>query len=347
MNRTIYTNKQLFLLGIPVLMILTLISLANSQVFKDNSDTLSLYITLDLLLLIPMVYFLTIRKTTIPKYTILLASVAGVIIASQILPIEHQHYLGLLKKWGLPVIEISIISFVVYKFRKILKKYRQQNVLTPDFYTSLKKICNEILPSIIVSPIASEIALTYYGLIDWKRKKVNDNEFTYHKNSGSLALFGTLIFLMTVESISIHVHLVKNGDPRTAWILTAVTTYNAFQVFGFIKSIIKRPISIRDNTLILHYGIMNETCIDIRNIESVELSTAQITFDKHTRSLSPLGELESHNVVITLKDVNTQKWIFGIKRKYTTLALHVDQKEAFKNKIEETIQTIKAKNCDY
>ncbi len=338
MNKAIYTDKRLLLLGIPLVMILALVSLVNSQAFQNNPDILSLPITLDLLLIIPMAYFLIIRKTTIPKYTVLLVSILGIMIASSILSQENQYYLDLIKAWVLPVIEISIISYVIYKFRKTLKKYKQQNILTPDFYTSLKKICSEILPPIMVAPLASEIALIYYGLIDWKRKIIKENEFTYHKNSGSIALFGTLIFLMTVESVSLHIHLVKNGDPRTAWILTAITTYNSFQVFGLIKSIIKRPISIQGNTLILHYGIMNETCIDLQNIDSVELSTAQITFNKHKRPLSPLGELESHNVIITLKKENTLKWIFGIKRKYTVLALYVDQKEDFKNQIEKAKQ---------
>jgi len=166
MHKTTSINKQFLLLGIPLLMIFALVFLANSKVFHNNSDVVSLTITLDLLFFIPLVYFVIIRKTTIPKSSIFLVVIVGVAIASHILSKENQYFLNVLKTWGLPAAEIAIVVLVLRAFKKTLKKHKLQDKLYPDFYTSLKKICNDILPSVIVAPIASEIALLYYGLID-------------------------------------------------------------------------------------------------------------------------------------------------------------------------------------
>ena len=45
----------------------------------------------------------------------------------------------------------------------------------------------------------------------------------------------------------------------------------------------------------------NITSVELKDIDSIELSTAEIAFDAQTRKLSVLGSLESHNTVIHLK----------------------------------------------
>jgi hypothetical protein len=52
---------------------------------------------------------------------------------------------------------------------------------------------------------------------------------------------------------------------------------------------VKRPISIERNKLYLRYGIMTESTIDIKNIDSIELSSKDIETNKETRKLSFLG----------------------------------------------------------
>ena len=50
---------------------------------------------------------------------------------------------------------------------------------------------------------------------------------------------------------------------------------------------------------------MSEATIDLKDIESIEVSSKDIELNEDTRKLSFLGELESHNVVIHLKEENT------------------------------------------
>ena len=100
----------------------------------------------------------------------------------------------------------------------------------------------------------------------------------------------------------------------------------------------KRPISIENGRLYLRYGIMNETTIELNKIESIILSSKDIEPTTETRRLSILGELESHNLVIRLKEENILYGLYGIKRKYKVLALYVDNKEEFQNQVNKYIQ---------
>jgi len=77
--------------------------------------------------------------------------------------------------------------------------------------------------------------------------------------------------------------------------------------------------------------------IQFSDIGSISLSKKPLEKNDFTKSLSPLGELESHNVIISLKKEKTLIGLYGIRRRFTVLGLHVDKPTEFKEKIESTI----------
>ena len=337
MNKTINIQKNLFIFGIPLLIIGLMIFIAKSSFFRLNPDRLAIGITFDILLTVPFVYFLLIRKTTIPKITIVPFLIFGIIICSIILPSENQYYLNLFKTWGLPIVELSVLSFVIYNVKKGIKNYKKKKHLSFDFFTTLKNTCYEILPRNVVIPVVTEIAVFYYGFLYWKKRELKENEFSYHKDSGTITLLIAIIFIIAIETVAFHFLLLKWSN-IAAWILTFLSIYSAIQIFGFLKSMFKRPISIENNKLYLRYGIMNEATIELKEIDSMEISSKDIELNKETRKLSFLGELESHNVIIRLKNKNTLIGLYGIKKKFKVLALYIDNKNEFKNQIDNALQ---------
>lgn len=332
MSKAVIHKKNIIIFSIPILIILIIVFIAKSNVFIANPNNLSLGITFDLLLTVPLVYFLLIRKTNIPKTTVVPFFVVGIIICSLTLPTKNQFYLNLFKTWGLPIVELIILSFVIFNVKKGLREYKLNKTESFDFFTTLKITCYKLLPKGAVIPIVTEIAVFYYGFVYWKRRKLKDNEFTYHKDSGAVTLLIALIFIVVIETITLHTLLFK-WNTSVAWILTFLSAYSCVQIFGFLKSLSKRPISIENNKLYLRYGIIKETTIDLSNIDSIEISSKDLELNKETRKLSFLGELESHNIVIRLKEENTLFGLYGINRKYKNLMIHVDNKIEFRDRI--------------
>ncbi len=337
MNRILYLQKNLIIFGIPLLIIGLMIIIANSSIFDEYPKSLSTGITFDLLLTVPIIYFMLIRKTSIPKTTVVPFLIIGMVVCSVILPTQNQYYLDLFKTWVFPVVELSIVSYVIYNVNKAIKRYKLNKKEKIDFFTALKNTCFEILPKGAVIPIVTEIAVFYYGFVYWKKRRLNENEFSYHKDSGTVSLFIAIIFIVAIETVVFHILLAK-WSIIAAWILTFLSVYSGIQLLGFLKSMYKRPISIENNKLFLRYGIMNETTIDLTSINSIEISSKDIELNKETRKLSFLGELESHNLIIRLKEENTLIGLYGVKRKYKNLALHVDKKNEFKNQINNALQ---------
>lgn len=336
MNRAIHINRNLINFGIPLALLGTLILLMKSS-FLNGNDTLNFAITADLLLIVPLVYFLLIRKSEIPNTTVIPVMIIGLLIGSYFLPQESQTYLSIFKTWALPVIEISILTFVIIKVRSAIRKYKGLKGSTPDFFIALKSTCYEILPKKLVLPFATEVAVFYYGFINWKTREINDNEFTYHKKSGTPALFYAFILIIGVETIAIH-FLLTRWSFIAAWILTALSIYTAIQVFGFAKSLTQRPIAINQDSLTLKYGILNEVEIPFSDIGKVELSRKSLEKNELTKTLSPLGELESHNVIIHLKKENQLVGLYGMKKKFQVLGLHIDEPKYFNERMENALQ---------
>ena len=339
MNKTINIQKGLVIFGIQLLLIGLMIVIAKSPIFIANKDYLAIAITFDLLLTVPLIYFLFIRKTTIPKTTVVPFLIIGIVVCSLILPIENQYYLSLFKTWILPIVELSILSFVIYNVVKAIKRYKKNKANSFDFYTTLKETCYEILPKGIVIPVVTEIAVIYYGFINWKKQILKPGEFSYHKNSGTISLLVAIIFIIGVETVVLHILLAK-WSTIAAWILSILSIYSAIQLFGFLKSMLKRPISIENDTLYLRYGIMNESVVNIKTIDSIALFTKDIELNKETRKLSFLGNLEGHNVMIKLKKEHTLIGLYGIKRKFKVLVLYIDNKVEFVNQINNALKQI-------
>lgn len=336
MNKVVVLNRNLINFGIPIGLLFILIFLMKSPFAKGN-EMLSLAISADLLLTVPIVYFILIRKSNIPKSTVIPLMIIGLLIGTCFLPKQDQTYLELFKNWVLPIIELSILSIVIFKVNKAIKSYKKLKNSTPDFFDTLKSVCGEILPKKLVPLFASEVAVFYYGFINWQTREFDENEFTYHKKSGTIPVLVVIIFLVILETFIFHI-LLFNWSNTLAWILTFLSIYSGIQVFGFLRSMYKRPILIEKDKLILRYGIMNETIIDLKDISSIEISSKDIEFNNETRKLSILGDLESHNTIIRLNQKNTLIGIYGIRRTYKNLALHVDQNIEFENRINKVLQ---------
>ena len=314
---------------LPVFFFSFLIWLMQSDILSDNNQ-LSFAITLDLLVTVPFVYLASIWKTKIPRTTVIPVLMLCILTGNIVLPNDSQVYLDLFTSWCLPLIELSILGFVIYKLRKAIMHFRSLNSDAFDFYDLLKKTCSEFLPAKLVTPVVTEISVIYYGFLSWRKRILLPNEFSYHKRSGTPAVFAGIIMIILIETFAVHVVLLKISY-WAAWFLFALSIYSALQMIGFARSLSHRPIAINDDKVLLRYGIMQEAEILIDHIDKVELSRKRLLKELNIRKLSILGDLEPHNVIVHCNAEQSMTGLFGIRRSFCSLALHIDEPERFKD----------------
>lgn len=292
-------------------------------------------VILDFALTIPLIYFFLIRKGSIPKTTVLPVFILGLVIASLILPKEQQGSLDFIKKWIAPLIELAILVYIstrVYSIRKAFKAHSDQF----DFYSTLKQSIAEILPGKVSIFLATELATFYYGLLHWKTVKPDENQFTYHKNLGTPALMFAFVGLIAIETVAFHLLLIR-WNMAAAWFLTTLSVYSGIQILGFAKSLSKRPAYIGYEKLFLPYGIMAEATIDYHQISSVETIKGSEELAGDTLPLSPLSVTENPNLLIHLNETIVFRSFYGSKKECRSLAVSIDQKEQFIEKLQTKI----------
>ena len=307
--------------ALPLLLIAGIAWLTQSPYFQRQPEALSLGIIVDLILTIPLVYFFLIRKKNIPNTTIIPFVMAGVVLASWLIPSPHPFYLDRINTWAIPLLEGMVLLIVIRKVRTASQHYRAQAAEIPDVFTALKEAAKSVVPGRLSILLATELAVLYYGFFSWKKRILVKHEFSYHQNSGATALFVTLIFLVLVEASVLHL-LLQQWSNTVTWILSAISLYSALQLFGMVRSLGQRPIAIEEGALILRYGMLSEAIIPLENITKVERIR---TFAVPTPTLSPLGEWEELNVVIHLKETATLHQLYGFKKTFDSLAFHVDE----------------------
>ena len=313
---------------------LSLWGLSRSVWFMQHPSSLSLGIILDFAITIPLVYFFCIRNTKVPNLSVVPVFILGLVASSFIIPVEHQGVLDSLMTWVLPVVELSVFSILILKIRKLVRTFKETKSQESDFFTALQQAAQDILPGFVGKAFATEISGFYYGFLHWKKIKLAQNHFSYHKKSGTVALLAAVIFIVLVETTVLHL-VLSRWSVVVAWVLSGLSIYTAFQLFAFLRSLSKRPYILDGTKLFLRYGILSEAVLDIRDIERIELSRKTLPADKSIRKLSPLGELDAHNVLLFLKEERTLQGLYGQAKNYQNLAIYVDQPEAFKKMLEE------------
>lgn len=332
-----------FVFGLPILCFLSLYLLPQSSFFLMHPKSFSLGISVDLLLTVPLMFFFLIKNTKIPKTAVVPLMVLGMLLGYTILPKENQQFLDYFKNWVLPFIEVGVVFFVGYKMYFSVKEFKKNKSSGFDFYTTVRARCKEMFPKVPAALVASELAVLYYGFWTWKKRTLKENEFSYHKDSGTLTVLVALMVIIGIETYVFHLILAKWNN-SLAWIVTAVSCYTAIQIFGFLKSMARRPISITGNILHLPYGIMGEAKIPIGEIASIQCTSKELEENKLLRKLSFLGDMESHNIVLRVKKPLEFQGLYGIPKQYEVLGFYVDGPSKFKKRIDRYIKDAKTSN---
>ncbi len=325
------TYPKIFLFSIPLLVIITSIGLGLSSLLQTYPE-IAIGITYDLALTAPLFYFILIRKRKIPNITVVPVFILGLILASYLLPEEQQQHLELLKTYVLPIAELGVLSFVIYKVKKTTALFKSKKKQEADFYNTLQKTMIDTVQSKkIGNYLAAEIGMFYYSLFAWIPKKRTSDQYTNYKDNGAIGLFGTLIFIVLSETYVVHI-LAMKWNPIVAWVLSISSIYFAIQLFGHLKAMLHRPSEILETSLLLKYGLFGNNLIDFSIIEKVVPCSNDI--EEENKKVGKLTFLiEAHNIAIYFKSKQSISKLYGLETTCDILLLNIDAKSDFINRI--------------
>ncbi|MCE7992044.1 MAG: hypothetical protein HEP71_08690 [Roseivirga sp.] len=309
----------------------------NSAAFAERPDLMAMASTIDLTLIIPLIYFLCIRKSSIPKITVLPVFILSMVLASQLIPNDYHQTLDYVK-YLIPVVELSIISLILFNLYKTFKAYdhekKEQKKRQGFLETVTESTVKAYGEGAFANAFATEISVFHYAIIGWNPQieAPKGERFTYHKESGYFAFLGVILFALVAETAIFHLLLMQWSN-TAAWILTALSIYSVFFVFGDFNAIRKRPMYFTEDGLMVRIGLRWRVFIPFSEIDSVELRIP----DKDKEEFANFIVAGEANTVINLRSEVTAKGPYGFKKTFSTLALNMDDRQNFQQQLTQKI----------
>jgi hypothetical protein len=294
-------------------------------------------VTIDLIFSIPFIYFLFIRNTSIPKTTVVPVFGLGVFAASLLLPTGERQLLELALLYAVPTVELAVLGYLGYRVYRTRAAFIAEAGRGRDVMERLRSAFErEIQPAVVARIAAFELSLFYYSFFRW-RQRPDPLSFTYHRKDGPITLMTVFLFLMSAETVVVHV-LLSQWSAVLAWILTASSIYFGLQIFAHLKAMLVRPVQITETELLIRCGAMGDTAIDLDSIESIRLGSEVLEAEGELATLTALGGLSKPNVLIELNDAARLNGYYGFSKVFRKIAFSIDEPAEFAGQVRQRIR---------
>ncbi|WP_212975817.1 hypothetical protein [Bacillus sp. J14TS2] len=320
-------------LHIPILLIILSIIMISSYIILRLNNVNSIVVillTLALIILCPLsIYFLLILPRSIPKILLYLSFILCLGVSYVIIPSSQKHFFNQILVWLLPIVQISVIIFVVYSIAKGIIRYKE--IHSNGSYTFLETTRKVLEPKLgtgfFLEAVITEINIFYYAVFVWfKKRNIRGSEFfTYHKTSQIKTIVIVFSIIIVIEGALFH-FVIQGWSNIAAWIFTLLNIYALFYMVGLYNSTRFLPHVINQDRLIIRLGYQSSVELDIGNIESIKNAKQGGIEDKIPKdTYYSLLNMDAPQYEIILKDPVIMNGSYGRKKQVKTVVFRSDE----------------------
>lgn len=340
-NRMVFTPKLSNTLKTagPSLAIILLSSALLISGIAEEHPAVYTGIIVDLCLLSPLLVLGIGRfLKTSPMLTLPFLGV-GFFLCYFLIPWEHRNMLTVLQTSVLPVIELGLLSWVVYKATTYARKAKKNGVTRKDGLTAIREVLqNSGLPQGLARFLTTEIGVFYYALWAWKPVKKDSMEFSMYRESGQIAVCLGLLLVLGIETVVLH-SLLSPNYTVFAWILSILSIYSCFYFLAHLKALWLRPTILTPEGVWFKNGLLGESFVAYESIEKVE-RRASIPADlmDSTGGLGLKNPPDTLNMLIYFSTPQMIKKPYGQKKAYRILGIYIDRPHEFESSIHQELE---------
>ncbi|MDB5005550.1 MAG: hypothetical protein JWQ34_3775 [Mucilaginibacter sp.] len=228
---------------------------------------------IDITITFPVIYyFLVIRPNKLKKWRLVFVFTCCCGVAYLILPAHQRHYIVQLRKLTV-CLELGVVIYGITQVRKIRAAFNRLQAGFTDTAFNFNKSMTEVLgTNPVVKFLSTELTILYFGLFWWRKQKpfsADVRSFSIYKESGYAALFGVILAVCVIEVVAFHLFLMHYSN-IAAVILTVLSIYSIIFIIGDFSAIVKSPVIITQDQLLLRTGLRWRALINKTDIASVE-----------------------------------------------------------------------------
>lgn len=291
--------------------------------------TANFAVPFDLMVCVPLVfYFLFVRQRKVTPIAVLPAIYLGGVVSAIVSVPNSPSALPFLLGAAL-VVDVVVLARevprLVKAFREGYREGRRHGTYPIEWFTAA---FDAVIPNRFAAhAAAAETAMWYYLLFSWRRKPSPPHDvdaFSYHKNSGFLALIGVILVVGALETIVVHL-LVSRFSSVAAVLLTALSLYCLAWIASCARAVTTSPILIRKGQLIAAWGFFQCERVPLSSIERLALSDPGL--DK--REVLDMATMGGKPCWVILKAPMSASGMFGRKHQVRAVKLSPDRMHEF------------------
>ena len=334
-----HINRILLFILFSTILLITEVYISKSMLYQ--APYIPLAVVFDVIVIIPiMYYFFLVRPSIVPKFTIWIIFLASIASVSFLMPEKSIKYLNLLYTI-IPLIEVFIIGFALFKIKSIVKQFKVQNehsmYISDSIIHTLEGFTGS---SIVINILASEISFIYFSIVGWFKiyvQKKDTEIFTYTKTSNYKVIVIALVVATLLGAIGTH-FIVNIFSSVLAWIITISTLYLILYMLGDVNAAKLQPMVISKEIFYLRVANRQRVDIPLDNIMSVKQLKREHTIgEKKVDDVLELYLLNEANIEMTLENEVLVNGLLGSKKVGKVLAFYVDEPYTFVKTFEKKV----------
>ncbi|MEW9503075.1 hypothetical protein [Jeotgalibacillus marinus] len=237
------------------------------------NNLIVIILTLSMMILGPLIiYLLLIRPKSMPKLLTYGSFILCLGASYLIIPSSQKGFFNQILVLLLPVVEVSIIIFVVYSIVKSIIRYKRSNTNKRHDFLEVARISLEpkLGKGFVLEAVLTELSVYYYSVLVWFKKPFVEVQgtYSYHKTSQIKTFVILLLILLVVEGALFH-YLIQKWSDIFAWIFTILTIYALFYILGLYNSVKYLPHASTKDKLTIRLGYQSSIEVNINNIETI------------------------------------------------------------------------------
>lgn len=311
----------------------------NLEGFGGDAAVIAAGVTLDIALVVPVLYWLLVVRAGAPRLSIVPVSLLSLAAAGAIVPSEHHQALSTLEALALPL-EVGLVGYLFWSVRRALAA-GEGAVGEWDPLDRLRSAASRLLgPGRGAEILAFEATVFYFAFGSWRREVPEPGAgevfISHHRKALYSTAFAGIMIAGAIELVPMH-WLLGLWSPAAAWILTGLSIYGLIWLVGDYRAILLRPSRVARGRFFLRLGLRWQAEIPLLRIRACRKLTAgdrqALRSRRDVLRATLLGE-PSH--LLELDSPIEFEGPYGLRRRATSVALSLDQEQAFEAALEES-----------
>jgi hypothetical protein len=302
-------------------------AIVRSFAFRARPDLLSAAIAVDLIVVVPLAYWLCIvRAGGAGLRSVLVVVVLSVIGARYVLPPAHRGIAGAARYLTF-AIELWITGYAIWRVRQVMRAV-STGAAGADVVDLLQRaLAGPFGRAAWIPAVTTELATFYYAAGGNGDRAPDDaTAFPLETSNARTMLLGFGLVL-AIETPIAHLLVARWSAVVTA-VLTLLGVYSLIWLIGDYRATMRRPVLLLPTRLAIRVGLRYRVDVPLEDVAGVAVASWRDAGQRNPETLNT-ARPASPNVVIEFRAPRRVTGIFGITRVARRIGLRLRDPAGF------------------